>query len=85
MAQEPLWLASVREALRPHIGALAYVVVDDTLRALGMGAEQMNVRKIIPFLGKLKGFLPAEVDREALATEVGRILLDGLVRGANHP
>jgi hypothetical protein len=84
MSPEPIWMTNVRDALRSHIGALAYVVIEETLESLGISPEEMNVRKMPPFLAKLKDHLPAELDREALIFEVGRIMLDDLVRTINH-
>jgi hypothetical protein len=72
----------LRNALRPRVGALAYVIVDDTLNALGIGRQQLSGRHFPAFLSKLKDLLPemGSTDREALISEVGRILLKHAVR-----
>ena len=83
MALDPNWITEVRDALRPGVGALAFVIVNKTLDAIGVSAEEMSVRKIPAFLGKLKEHLPEGVDREEISAEVGRILLAHVVRAAN--
>lgn len=80
MSADPTWVNGVREALRPHIGALAYVVIEEALDSMGVGAHEMSVSKIVPFLDRLKSHLPPELDREALASEVGRAMLQTCVR-----
>jgi hypothetical protein len=72
----------LRNALRPRVGALAYVIVDDTLNALGIAGQELSGRHFASFLGKLKDLLPemGSTDREALLSEVGRILLKHAVQ-----
>lgn len=72
----------LRNALRPRVGALAYVIVDDTLNVLGIAGQELRGRHFAPFLSKLKDLLPEmkSTDREALLSEVGRILLKHAVR-----
>jgi hypothetical protein len=67
----------LRNALRLRVGALAYVIVDDTLNALGIAGPELKGRHFASFLSKLKELLPHTdgIDREALISEVGRVLL----------
>jgi hypothetical protein len=84
MALDPIWISDVRNALRPSIGALSYVVLDETLDSLGINANEMHVTKLSPFLRKLRELLPEETDRETLVSEVGRILMAHVVQAANR-
>ena len=84
MTNDLPWIVGVKETLQPHIGALTDIVVEDALQTLDFKPEAMVAGKIASFLRALKEFLPAELDRDQLIAELGRIMLNNCVRVAMY-
>lgn len=76
--------SELKDALRPRVGALAYVIVEDTLDALGIAGKELSGRHFPSFLRTLKDLLPESIDQEALISEVGRVLLKHAVRNGTN-